>query len=1291
VELVATRTINFNQSPYTVVFNNNGTANANGWAAGGGLSYAFQISSGTVNAGDVVYVGGSTMAIAGTKLRIIDCTTQGGDGFGNAGGTGGVLGNGGANADGIAVFNVPSAQITSTTIPVDAIFFGTGLGTAVVAGGTAGYQLPLSDIYPGGKLQSTSFIAADPGSGVTIVATGVFNRTTGTFSTGRGWATGTTTDGTTSITLQQSLTPATVVFASNNQTINENAGTVNINLTVSNSNAEPIFVELYVKPISNASTSDYSVSSYWLSIPAATNGTHSFPITITNDNDLESDEYLLFTFSGLVNATAGANNHHTFYIKDNDNPAPVANNELLLSLLNSFSNGGTGNSAEIVVHDPGTQRLFIANSIGRKLDIVNFANPSAPVLLTSIDLTPYGNINSVDVYNGIVACSIEDGANPQDPGKVVFFDASGNFLNSLVVGAMPDMVKFTHNGTKVLTANEGEPTSVDLHPSALPSYTQDPNGSISIIDVSGGIASLSQANVTTIDFTAYNGQEAMLRSQGIRLFGVFGGASSASQDLEPEYISISEDDQVAWITMQENNAIAKINLSNNTLVSLEPLGFKDHSLTGNAMDVSDQTAGINLSNFPVKGMYMPDAIANFTVGGITYIVTANEGDAREYTGAIIESVRLSTLNLDATAFPNGADLKRAQLAGRLNVTNQLGDIDNDGDFDEIYAFGARSFTIWNGTTGALIYDSGDQLERTIAQHPVYSTMFNVSNANNTLKNRSDDKGPEPEGVATATINGIPYLFVSLERVGGVMAYNVTNPASPQYVGYWNNRNLAGLGPDLGAEGIIYINAAQSPNGNSILILANEVSSTLSIFQVQTCQQTLPLTVNSSGNTICANDDVTLSVSNPTGANFQWIKDGNPISGETSSSITVNAAGAYQVQATSVAFGCSASSTAQTVVVNALPTVGINASSLSVCAGSALTLSGTGAQSYSWDNSVADGVAFSPSSTLTYTVVGTDINNCQNSSVITVPVNSLPNVGGSVAPNPVCIGSQATFTGNGASSYVWDNGVSNGVPFVVNADQSFTVTGTDANGCTNSTTVTVSTLPLPVVNGNVTDNSICAGESVTFSGSGAVSYAWSNGVTNGLPFSPSSTQTYTVSGTGSNGCVGTAQVTVTVNPIPAIPVITVNMDTLFSATADNYQWYFNGSSLAGQTNQYLVVSTNGNYYVVVTSDEGCSNQSTVYNYNAVGVQEANGMNKMEIFPNPFNHQTTLRIHSGVHGHVGIRITDAIGRTISNRQFEIHAGMNDILLSGEQFESGSGVYFISIETGTQTKTLRLVKVI
>ncbi|MFN3343748.1 MAG: choice-of-anchor I family protein, partial [Flavobacteriales bacterium] len=1090
--------------------------------------------------------------------------------------------------------------------------------------------------------------------------------------------------------LQQSLTPATVVFAANNQTVSENAGTVNINLTVSNSNAEPIFVELYVKPISNASAADYSVSSYWLAIPAATNGTHSFPITITNDTDLESDEYLLFTFSGLVNTIAGSNNHHTFYIKDDDNPAPVQNNELVLTFLNSFSNGGTGNSAEIVAHDPSTQRLYIANSIGKKLDIVNFSNPAAPVLISTIDISIYGNINSVDVYNGIVACSIEDGLNPQAPGKVVFFDGSGNFLNSVIVGAMPDMVKFNHAGTRVLTANEGEPTSVDLHPSALPSYTEDPDGTISIIDVSGGIPSISQANVTTIDFTAFNGQEAILRSQGIRIFGVFGGASSASQDLEPEYISISEDDQFAWITLQENNAIAKINLSNNTLVSLEPLGFKDHSLTGNAMDVSDQTAGINLSNFPVKGMYMPDAIANFTVAGITYVVTANEGDAREYTGALVESVRMSTLNLDPTAFPNGADLKRNQLAGRLNVSNKMGDTDNDGDFDEIYAFGSRSFTIWDGTTGALIYDSGDRLERTIAQHPVYSTMFNVSNANNTLKNRSDDKGPEPEGVATATINGIPYLFVSLERIGGVMAYNVSNPSSPQYVGYWNNRNLSGLGPDLGAEGIIFIPATQSPNGNGILILANEVSSTLSIFQVQTCVQTLPLTINTTGNTICANDDVTLSVSNPIGATFQWIKDGNNLSGETGSNLTVNTAGAYQVQVTSVAYGCSASSSAQTVVVNALPTVGINASSTSVCIGSALTLSGTGAQFYSWDNSVADGVAFTPSSTLTYTVVGTDINNCQNSSIITIPVNSLPIVGGSVAPNPVCIGSQATFTGNGATSYAWDNGVINGVPFVVNSDQSFTVIGTDANGCSNTATITVSTLPLPVVNANVTDNSICAGESVTFTGSGAVSYVWSNGVTNGLPFSPSSTQMYTVSGTGSNGCVGTAQITVTVNPIPTVPVITMNLDTLFSSTADNYQWFFNGSLLAGQTSQYLVVSTNGNYYVVITSDEGCINQSTIFNYNFVGVQESGGMNKMEIFPNPFSHQTTLRLHSGLHGQVRIRITDAIGRTISNRQVEIHAGLNDILLSGEQFESGSGVYFISIETGSQTKTLRLIKV-
>ncbi|MNY03312.1 hypothetical protein D3C86_1359240 [compost metagenome] len=247
--------------------------------------------------------------------------------------------------------------------------------------------------------------------------------------------------------------------------------------------------------------------------------------------------------------------------------------------------------------------------------------------------------------------------------------------------------------------------------------------------------------------------------------------------------------------------------------------------------MNDQSDSVALANWPIKGVYMPDAIASYSVNGQTYLVTANEGDAREYN-AYEEAVRLgaATYTLDPVAFPNAAFLK-ANL-GRLNVTTASGDTDGDGDFDEIHAFGSRSFSIWNGTTGALVSDNGQDFELITAQHPQYHAVFNASNSNNTFKNRSDDKGPEPEGVAVAKIGEKHYAFIALERTGGCMAYDITNPAAPVFVDYKNTRNLAAYGGDNGAEGIIYIDSVSSPTGKPYVILANEVSSTLSIYEVK---------------------------------------------------------------------------------------------------------------------------------------------------------------------------------------------------------------------------------------------------------------------------------------------------------------------------------------------------------------------------------------------------------------------------------------------------------------------------
>mgnify|MGYP003607432629 FL=1 len=229
---------------------------------------------------------------------------------------------------------------------------------------------------------------------------------------------------------------------------------------------------------------------------------------------------------------------------------------------------------------------------------------------------------------------------------------------------------------------------------------------------------------------------------------------------------------------------------------------------------------------------MPDAMAQYNVGGTTYLVTANEGDARDYS-ALAEEVRVgsSAYVLDPTVFPNANFLKKNTNLGRLTVTNASGDIDNDGDFDEIHVFGARSFSIWNTTTGQLVYDSGDDFEKITANDPTFGALFNVSNDNNNLKNRSDNKGPEPEGITVGQINGATYAFITLERIGGLMTYDITNPAAPTFVSYNNNRTTTSLGGDLGPEGIIYINPTDSPNGTGLVVMANEVSATISIYEI----------------------------------------------------------------------------------------------------------------------------------------------------------------------------------------------------------------------------------------------------------------------------------------------------------------------------------------------------------------------------------------------------------------------------------------------------------------------------
>lgn len=468
-------------------------------------------------------------------------------------------------------------------------------------------------------------------------------------------------------------------------------------------------------------------------------------------------------------------------------------------------------ATEVVAFDAVTQRIFSTNSFDRCIDVIDISNSNLPTKLFTIDIKPFGNkANSITIKNGILAAAVED-TFPQRNGRVILFDLNGKFLQDFTVGSMPDMLTFTPDGNKIITANEGEPTE---------NYSLDPEGSVSVIDLSKGI---KKAEVKTISFSSLKIQA------GMKSFSV---AKDLASDLEPEYITVAQNSQTAWVVLQENNAIMEIDLNKLNITHLFGLGFKDNSRSGNGLDVSDKNTSVTIKNWPIKSYYQPDAITSLEQNGKTYIITANEGDKRDYN--VKEARRLNTLFLDSTIFPDQEYLKADINLGRLLIAGLNGDTDMDGDLDELYAFGARSFSIWD-TTGKLIFDSGDDFEKILADQYLKDPELRKR-----FKKRSDDRGPEPEGLALAKIKNEMYLFIGLERMGGVMMYKISDVTKPEFITYIQGNDFSDIPDtnsdtdtetDLNPEGLLFISADSSPTKKDMLIVANEVSGTITIYSI----------------------------------------------------------------------------------------------------------------------------------------------------------------------------------------------------------------------------------------------------------------------------------------------------------------------------------------------------------------------------------------------------------------------------------------------------------------------------
>ncbi len=509
-----------------------------------------------------------------------------------------------------------------------------------------------------------------------------------------------------------------------------------------------------------------------------------------------------------------------------------------------------GGVMEIVAYNQATEWAYAINGQSGKLAAIPLAGLTAGAHVealtgTEIDVKAlveaedstfqYGDMTSVAISpdsTTLAAALQAQGSN--DAGRVALFtcEEDGSLtLEALVeTGAQPDMVTFAGDGV-VLTADEGEPRE------GYGENIADPKGSVTVVDVEA-------QESTVVDFSAFDSQRDQLAEDGI----VLKKGSAPSVDLEPEYIAVSGGK--AYVTLQENNAIAVLDIESQAFEGVYSAGFEDHSATAIDLDKKDDAYDPQTYE-SLLGIRMPDGIAAFTVEGATYLVTANEGDAREWgdedQGTFYLSEDERDFGEEGVTSPTGAiTAENSGLEGKVVFfkTEDFDGLDPEKD----YVFGGRSFTVFQATENGLeeVFTSGDDFEALTAQYvPEY---FNASNDNAVLDDRSGKKGPEAESVTVGTVDGKTYAFVALERTGGVMAYDVTDPEAITFVNYVNTRDFGTTvegseeyedgeldkwvtGGDVAPEGLLFLDAASSPNGEPLLLAACEVSGTVAVYQL----------------------------------------------------------------------------------------------------------------------------------------------------------------------------------------------------------------------------------------------------------------------------------------------------------------------------------------------------------------------------------------------------------------------------------------------------------------------------
>jgi len=542
-------------------------------------------------------------------------------------------------------------------------------------------------------------------------------------------------------------------------------------------------------------------------------------------------------------------------IVDSVHADSAADATVKMAPIGSYATGQLAESAaEIVAYHAGSQRILTVNARSGEIDVLDASNPQQPTKIASVSAGADKEINSVTVREDGLAIAAVQQSNKLENGEALFFDAAAEDLAAaelgrVTVGALPDNVHLTDDGAYALIANEGEPSN-ELNADGT-AYMEDPAGSVSVISLPESVAAASQDAVRTAGFEAFDAP-GMLH-EDIRIFGPENHHNKPSLDLEPEYVASANGK--AFVTLQENNAIAIIDIASATVENIVPAHIADHSTV--AIDSSNKDDVAELRTIPVKGLSMPDSIHAFTANGQTYFATANEGDAREWgvdedeggSGVYTDEVELADV-IDEGQVCDGAlgdvnleELADKKVAGNLKLSNASGWNEEEQCFDELYAYGSRSFSIYDAA-GNVVFDSGSDFEEvTAALNEPGVFHHNADNEGPEFDDRSDNKGPEPEALTIGQIGERTYAFIGAERVGGVFIYDVTDPANAKYQTYVNNRDFTvdvdednyeatKFAGDLGPEGFAFIDKEDSPNGEYLLVVGNEVSGTTTIFEIE---------------------------------------------------------------------------------------------------------------------------------------------------------------------------------------------------------------------------------------------------------------------------------------------------------------------------------------------------------------------------------------------------------------------------------------------------------------------------